>query len=162
MVYQPTPIPPTAQSSTSKRGQTNYSRSRQTTNRLPTSEWILRCPSKTNLDTIQYTRCIRCLQSANPALGPCNQAAIATLIYSCPLPDLPAHLFPVSIRIGQLWHTHSPKLSEPFFKIYAPHGIIFEIRRWIDATTMAVQLWTRKNSSESITSARMLYLATPS
>jgi hypothetical protein len=79
-----------------------------------------------------------------------------------PLPNLPTSLEPTSIRIGQLWHTHAPCITTPPYQDAAPHGVVFEIRGWINDDIIAVQLWTCKNPMCSITSARRLYLATPS
>ncbi|NBO66248.1 MAG: hypothetical protein EBU88_15635, partial [Acidobacteria bacterium] len=81
---------------------------------------------------------------------------------AAPLPDLPDSLSPTSIRIGQLWHTHAPCLEEPSFRAAAPNGIVLEIRGWLDPHTIAVQLWTGSSSSQLITTARKLFLATPS
>ena len=81
---------------------------------------------------------------------------------AAPLPDLPDSLSPTSIRIGQLWHTHAPCLEEPSFRAAAPNGIVLEIRGWLDPHTIAVQLWTGSSSSHPITTARTLFLATPS
>jgi hypothetical protein len=48
------------------------------------------------------------------------------------------------------------------FKNAAPNGIVMEIQGWLDTHTIAVQLWTCNIQPHPVTTARTLYLATPS
>ena len=75
-------------------------------------------------------------------------------------PTIKQLLQSVSPIAPQLWHTHAPCTTTPLFKNVAPHGIVFEVRGWINDNTISVQLWTCKNPISPITSARRLYLAT--
>ena len=84
---------------------------------------------------------------------PVLKQLLQTTSLSAQLPNLPESLPPTIVRIGQLWHTRASSLTETAFTEQCPHGVVFEIRGWVNASTMAVQLWTSKDPARDIISA---------